>query len=84
MAKGCTKPGEKSPAWIFIELFRPGINTAIERAIAYRERVSQFCQEVLDAAGAPGKPKSGLDGISVAPPVIPVEAEAKASVVSLK
>jgi len=45
-SKGAYDPGEGSPAWIFVELFRPSIDVAIERAIAYRKRISQYTERV--------------------------------------
>lgn len=37
--KGMYPPDEHSPAWTFVELFRPSINLAIERAVAYDQRM---------------------------------------------
>ena len=38
-SQGIYDPQEGTPAWIFVELFRPSINAAIERATKYRERI---------------------------------------------
>ncbi len=43
-SKGIYDPEKGSPAWIFIELFRPAVTTAIERAAAYNKRIRQHCQ----------------------------------------
>ncbi len=45
--KGIHEPEEGTPAWVFIELFRPGINTAIERAIAYNQRMEDYVRANL-------------------------------------
>jgi pyrimidine deaminase RibD-like protein len=37
--KGMSLPDEHSPAWTFVELFRPSIDLAIERALAYDKRM---------------------------------------------
>jgi hypothetical protein len=46
-SKGLYGPEKGSDAWVFIELFRPSINLAIERAIAYKKRVAEYSQQVL-------------------------------------
>lgn len=40
MEKGIYDPEEQSPAWCMIELFRPGVEKAVQRAAAYRQRMS--------------------------------------------
>jgi len=45
--KGVYEPEKNSPAWIFIELFKPSINLAIERANAYNKKMAQFIQTRL-------------------------------------
>lgn len=42
--KGVYKPEKGSPAWVFIELFRPAVETAIQRAIGYRKRMEQVAR----------------------------------------
>ena len=37
--KGTYEPEEGSPAWIMVQLFRPGVETAIERAENYNRRL---------------------------------------------
>lgn len=37
--KGTYEPEEGSPAWIMVQLFRPGVETAIERASNYNRRL---------------------------------------------
>jgi hypothetical protein len=39
LSSGIYSPEESSPGWIFVEMFRPSVNTAIERAVAYNERM---------------------------------------------
>jgi hypothetical protein len=46
-SKGCYSPEESSQAWVFIELFRPSINTAIERAAAYNKRMRNFAKKTF-------------------------------------
>lgn len=40
--KGMYPPEEKSPAWTFVEMFRPSVNLAIERAAAYDQRMRTY------------------------------------------
>jgi hypothetical protein len=44
--KGMYPPEPSSPAWIFIELFRPSVDKAIERAIAYDRRMRQYLRSL--------------------------------------
>lgn len=46
-AKGIYDPEERSMGWVFIELYRPGVNTAIERANAYNKRMRDYYRQVL-------------------------------------
>lgn len=45
--KGIHDPEEGTPAWIFIELFRPAVDKAVERAIAYNKRMVQHARTTL-------------------------------------
>jgi TIR domain len=49
-SKGTCDPEEGSQGWVLIELFRPGIDTAIERAIAYHERMQQHLKRELGSS----------------------------------
>ncbi len=49
-SKGTYDPEEGSPAWVFIELFRPGVKTAVERASAYNKRMRQHWQRLLGSS----------------------------------
>jgi len=49
-SKGTYEPEEGSPGWIFLEMFRPGVKTAIERATAYNKRMHQHLQRVLGSS----------------------------------
>lgn len=49
-SRGVYDPEEGSSAWVFIELFRPGVNTAIERAIAYNKRMREYYQRIISAS----------------------------------
>lgn len=51
--KGVHSPEEGTSAWAFIELFRPGINTAIERAIAYNQRMLDYVRANLGCSPQP-------------------------------
>lgn len=42
-----------SPAWIFVEMFRPNITAAIEKADAYYERMQQHMRQMLKRATPP-------------------------------
>jgi hypothetical protein len=46
-SSGIHPPEESSPGWVFVEMFRPSINTAIERAIAYNKRMREHARRVL-------------------------------------
>ncbi|HEY1936925.1 MAG TPA: toll/interleukin-1 receptor domain-containing protein [Candidatus Angelobacter sp.] len=46
-SQGMYPPGESSPGWIFVELFRPSINIAIERAVAYNKRMRKYIQSAF-------------------------------------
>jgi len=48
-SKGAYEPEKGSPGWAFIELFRPGVNAAVERALAYNKRMREHIKQVLDA-----------------------------------
>jgi TIR domain len=43
--KGMYPPDEQSPAWTFVELFRPSINLAVERATAYDQRMRAYARK---------------------------------------
>lgn len=46
-SKGLYEPEKNSPAWRIIELFRPSVDTAIERAIAYHTRIDEHRKRVF-------------------------------------
>lgn len=46
-SKGRYTPEESSEAWVFIELFRPSINAAIEHAAAYNKRMRGFATKAF-------------------------------------
>lgn len=50
--KGIYEPEKGSPAWTFVELFRPSVETAIEQAVAYNERMRHFLQRALNDTSA--------------------------------
>jgi hypothetical protein len=50
--KGTYEPEDGSPAWIMVQLFRPGVETAIERAENYNRRLCKARQRMFDSPGA--------------------------------
>jgi hypothetical protein len=52
LKKGTYDPEEGSPAWIMVQLFRPGVETAIERAENYNRRLCKARQRMFDSPGA--------------------------------
>lgn len=50
--KGTYEPEDGSPAWIMVQLFRPGVETAIERAEKYNRRLCKARQRMFDSPGA--------------------------------
>ena len=57
--KGTHDPEEGSPGWAFIELFRPGVNKAIERAIEYQKRMRQYVDKSIEKLKAQGFGQAG-------------------------
>ena len=55
-SKGTYDPEEKSPGWILVEMFRPGVNTAIERATVYNKRMKEYCRRL---SSSPAQPMQG-------------------------
>ncbi|MGH9489830.1 MAG: toll/interleukin-1 receptor domain-containing protein [Terriglobales bacterium] len=49
LEKGVYPPEEHSPAWILVELFRSSINVAVERAIAYDQRMRAYARKTFGA-----------------------------------
>jgi TIR domain-containing protein len=47
LAKGTYEPPKGSPGWCFIELYRPSVNAAIERAVKYDARMRKHYQRFL-------------------------------------
>ncbi len=47
-SKGIYEPEKGSVGWVFIELFRPSVNAAIEKATAYNKRMRQHMRKALD------------------------------------
>ncbi len=48
-SKGIYDPQEGTEGWVFLELFRPSVNAAIEKAIAYNKRMRQHMRQTLDS-----------------------------------
>lgn len=74
-AKGVYEPKQGSMAWTFIELYRPSVNTAIERADAYNKRMRRFAQKAFggtpDGVGFPSGIARTKDSASSADSVLP-------------
>lgn len=51
--KGTYEPEEGSPAWIMVQLFRPGVETAIARAENYNRRLRKKKHELFESPSAP-------------------------------
>jgi hypothetical protein len=67
-SKKTYEPEEKSPGWIFVEMFRPGVDTAIQRAQDYRKRMSGHVKRMRGdsdkkSADEPENKKAGSNGI---------------------
>ena len=74
--KGFSEPEENSPAWIYIERFRPGINDAIECATAYQKRMFRHYKNVQAASSHDGAGRSkdtAVPAVPTAPDATPVE-----------
>ena len=56
-SRGIHDPEEGSPSWVFIEMFRPSINTAIEEASAYHKRMRQHRQRLFGSGSGSAKDK---------------------------
>jgi hypothetical protein len=56
LKKGFYDPEEGSPAWIMVQLFRPGVDEAIERASNYNLRLRKLKQQVLQKNSPSPKP----------------------------
>jgi hypothetical protein len=62
---GFYEPEKGSPAWVFVELFRPSVNAAIEKANAYNSRMRQLCRKwFIPKVGAGRGTSSGNDAQS--------------------
>jgi hypothetical protein len=86
MSKGCYEPEEKSPAWIMVELFRPGVNCAIERAESYHKRLRQAQRRLLGEpmATKAAQPNGSPATETVTKPAFPTPRGAKWTDVSIK
>jgi hypothetical protein len=59
-SSGIYSPEESSHGWIVVEMFRPSVNTAIERAVAYSERMRKYARSVLGEAELAGTAREVL------------------------
>jgi hypothetical protein len=60
-SKGTYDPVEGTPSWIFLELFRPSIKTAFDRAEAYHARIRKHVQRIFDKSGVNAAVASGKE-----------------------
>lgn len=67
MEKGICDPEEGSSAWCFTQMFRPGVEKALERATAYRKRMATAWQKMMGSE-AQESPDSEEGGTSMPPP----------------
>jgi hypothetical protein len=70
MSKGAYPPEERSPAWVFIELFKPGVTSAIEVGEVYRKRMNLHFQKILAQTSKRFPPQASAPGAgeTVQPP----------------
>lgn len=47
MDKGGTDLEKESAGWIFVELYRPSIENAVDQAIAYKKKVAQYVKQTF-------------------------------------
>lgn len=59
MDKGIHAPKEQSPAWIFLEMFKPGVTSAIESGEAYRKRMNQHFAKMMARVSKRFPPQAG-------------------------
>jgi hypothetical protein len=64
-SKGIRVPDQSSTAWVFVELFRPSAEGAIERATAYSRRMNDHARKVFGAKANPAKAREGERGKSM-------------------
>jgi hypothetical protein len=69
LKKGTYDPEEGSPAWIMVQLFRPGVETAIERAENYNRRLCKARQRMFDSPGAVQAGAASSEDVTNAPKV---------------
>lgn len=66
-SKGIHDPEKNSPGWAFVELFRPSVNAAIERATAYNKRMHKHLQRGLasstQAAGGSSQTDKNIEAV---------------------
>jgi len=53
-SKDYQPPVKKSAGWIFVELFRPSVDRAVQRAVAYGKRMGSFLQATSGDTGLNG------------------------------
>jgi hypothetical protein len=60
-SKGAHDPEKGSPVWIFVEMLRPQVVSAIDKAIAYNARMRQVCRKILGSADQGSTDRSKTD-----------------------
>ena len=71
--KGFMPPEEKSGPWIFIELFRPSVMDAIEKAEAYSKQMRCHMQKLIERVERSQKVKHSADSQPAEPAVAEME-----------
>jgi hypothetical protein len=77
LENGICDPGEGSPAWCMIQLFRPGVEKAVERATAYHERMSAAWRKMMGGAAqgaSDAQPTAPEPAAGMTPPSAPTPA----------
>lgn len=63
-SKGAYEPEVGTAAWVFLELFKPNINAAIDRAKAYKKNMEEFIRTKL----GPSRPTPRSDSANIDSP----------------
>ena len=71
-SSGTYPPEKSSPGWIFVEMFRPSVNTAVERAVAYNKRMQDYRRRILGESGATAAEPAPRKSSRPKPPFTPV------------
>jgi class 3 adenylate cyclase len=59
-AKGGYEPQQDSHAWVFVELFRPSLNAAVERAEEYNRQMQEYRDRILGIGSSTTPPSEEM------------------------